>query len=165
MEAKKVVVKRAANGRILEYTFLVDGEKVPEGQKYCNACTSIKNLSFFSSRGNSCKECANKRARDYYAVVKKDAHWLQDRNDRITKDGLEKKRRAVDFLGGKCMDCAGTFPPPVYDFHHLDPKEKEFNLGDILRRKDFSTIEKELTKCVLLCANCHRIRHFEGGNK
>ena len=165
MKSKKVVVKRAENGTILQYDFLVDGKKVPEGQKYCNACTSIKDISFFSAQGNSCKECANKRSRDYFHKAKKDAKWLKARNDRITKDGAEKKQRAVDFLGGECMDCGGKFPPPVYDFHHLNPKEKEFNLGDILRRKDFSTIEKELTKCVLLCANCHRIRHFEGGNK
>lgn len=165
MNTERRITKRDEKGRVLEYTFLVDGKEVPEGNKYCNSCNAIKNISLFSSKGNSCKECANKRARDYFHNVKKDAKWLKDRNDRITKDGLYKKQKAVDFLGGKCMDCAGVFPPPVYDFHHLDPKEKEFNLGDILRKKDFSTIEKELTKCVLLCANCHRIRHFEGGNK
>ena len=165
MNTERRITKRDEKGRVLEYTFLVDGTAVPEGKKYCNACSSIKDVLCFSPRGGSCRECANKRARDYFHTVKKDGEWLKVRNERITKWGLERKQRAVAHLGGKYADCAGVFPPPVYDFHHLDPKEKEFNLGDILRKKDFLIIEKELTKCVLLCANCHRIRHFEGGNK
>ena len=165
MKAERTIIKRDEKGRVLEYKFLVDGKEVSKGQKYCNACTSIKDISLFSAQGNSCKECANARSREYFHKAKHDAEWLKKRNDRITKDGLAKKQRAIDFLGGKCQDCLGTFPSPVYDFHHLDPSKKEHNLGNIMRRKDFVTIEKELSKCVLLCANCHRIRHFEGGNK
>ena len=165
MEVKRGIIKRNEEGKAVNRIMLADGKEVPEGKKYCNACTSIKDISFFSGRGGSCKECANARAREYYHRVKHDAVWLKDRNDRVTRDGLSKKQRAIDFMGGKCQDCKGTFPSPVYDFHHLDPSEKEHNLGNIMRRKNFSTIEKELSKCVLLCANCHRIRHFEGGNK
>lgn len=163
MKAKKVITKRNEYGQVIEYKFLVDGKEVPQGKKYCNACSSIKDLTMFSSKGNSCKECANRRSRLYYQKVKQNAGWINARNDRITKDGLAKKQRAIDYLGGKCQDCQGIFPGSVYDFHHLDPNTKEHNLGNILRRKDFHTIENELAKCVLLCANCHRIRHFEGG--
>ena len=165
MEIQRKIVKRNEKGQVLEYQFLVDGKEVPKGQKYCNACHSIKDILLFSAKGNSCKDCANARSREYFHKAKQDAAWVKSRNDRVTQDGIEKKQRAVDFMGGKCQDCLGTFPLPVYDFHHLDPSEKEHNLGNIMRRKDFSTIEKELSKCVLLCANCHRIRHFEGGNK
>ncbi len=163
MEAKKVITKRDEKGRVLEYKFLVDGKEVPQGQKYCNACASIKDISLFSAYGNSCKECANARSRAFYHKSKQDAEWVKERNEKTARDGLEKKQRAVEYLGGACHDCGGKFPLPVYDFHHLDPTEKEHNLGNILRRKNFSEIEKELSKCVLLCANCHRIRHFEGG--
>ena len=51
------------------------------------------------------------------------------------------------------------------DFHHKDPKEKDFNIGDFLRDKPFNkSAEKELDKCMLLCANCHREEHVRLNN-
>lgn len=163
MKAERVISERDEKGRIKSYKYLVDGKEVPEDKKYCASCSSILPKEAFSQKGTSCRECANKRSREYYDKVKHNAKWIRDRNERVKKDGVAKKLRAIEHMGGVCQDCKGSFPPPVFDFHHLDPSEKELNLGDIMRRKDFSTIEKELSKCVLLCANCHRIRHFEGG--
>lgn len=71
----------------------------------------------------------------------------------------ENKLRWVTKLGNCCTDCKQTFPLEVYDFHHLDPKEKEFSPGSIMYKKE-ELLEPELSKCILLCANCHRIRHF-----
>ena len=163
METKRFVETRDEKGRIKSYKYLVDKKEVPEGKKYCPECAQILDKNKFSAKGTSCRECANKKSREYYEKVKKDAQWIRNRNARAKKDGLEKKLKAIKHMGGVCQDCKKSYPPPVFDFHHLDPSEKELNLGDIMRRKDFSTIEKELSKCVLLCANCHRIRHFEGG--
>ena len=163
METKRVVSERDEKGRIKSYKYLVNGKEVPEGKKYCPECKQILDKTSFTEKGTACKECSNKKARAYYEKVKKDAQWIRNRNAKAKKDGLEKKLKAIKYMGGVCQDCKKSYPPPVFDFHHLDPSEKELNLGDIMRRKDFSTIEKELSKCVLLCANCHRIRHFEGG--
>lgn len=44
-----------------------------------------------------------------------------------------------------------------YDFHHLDPNQKDFSIGK--QSKSFAVIRSELDKCVLLCSNCHRKRH------
>lgn len=74
---------------------------------------------------------------------------------------IAAKQKAVEYLGNCCFDCKKQYPLSVYDFHHLDPKEKEFHIGD--KRTWGESLQKELAKCVLLCANCHRIRHFEGG--
>lgn len=68
------------------------------------------------------------------------------------------KSRMVQYLGGKCLDCGGVFHDMVYDFHHLDPSQKDFALSSA-RNNSWETIKPELDKCVLLCANCHRIRH------
>lgn len=62
-------------------------------------------------------------------------------------------------MGEKCGDCKNSFPAPVYEFHHLNPKEKERN-PSYLFRKGWKATEEELLKCVMLCANCHRIRHW-----
>lgn len=76
---------------------------------------------------------------------------------------LKNKHKAVELLGGSCVDCGlRTERIEVYDFHHIDPATKEFSLGN---KFHFSSItpetEEEIKKCVLLCANCHRMRHAE----
>lgn len=68
------------------------------------------------------------------------------------------KARMVEYLGGKCLDCGGKFLDVVFDFHHLDPSQKDFALS-AARGNSWETIKPELDKCVLLCANCHRTRH------
>lgn len=62
-------------------------------------------------------------------------------------------------MGGKCQDCGYSKCTAALDFHYLDPKTKD---------KDIKTLTKgcwdkvliELKKCVLICANCHRERHW-----
>lgn len=74
---------------------------------------------------------------------------------------LEKKKQSVDYLGGKCQDCGlVTEYMEVYEFHHKNPENKDFNVSDLTKTKrDWEAIRAELDKCDLLCANCHRIRH------
>jgi len=77
----------------------------------------------------------------------------------------EKKKRAIDYLGGICKDCKGAFPDVCYDFHHKNPKSKIIEVCQILT-SSWEVILVELKKCVLLCSNCHRIRHQkEADNK
>ena len=63
-------------------------------------------------------------------------------------------------MGSKCSDCGiESKYQEIYDFHHLDPNHKDFMIGKC--DKSFSKIVEELEKCVMLCANCHRIRHTQ----
>ena len=71
----------------------------------------------------------------------------------------ERKLKAIEQFGGKCLDCGKKYPHQVYEFHHLDPKTKKFTWTK-LRLQSEKTLKLELAKCVLLCANCHRIRHI-----
>lgn len=68
-----------------------------------------------------------------------------------------RKQQAVEYLGGKCVDCGLVDIPEVYDFHHTDPSKKDFTIGK--SSKAFDAIKSELDKCILLCAVCHRKRH------
>lgn len=163
MEVTRVITGRSSKGTITSYKYLIDGKEVPEGFKYCPVCSSILEKSLFSPKGNACKECAKARARAWYHEAKQSTEWKNKRNARVAIEGLKRKKEAVLKMGGKCVDCHGVFHPSVYDFHHTDPSQKDFNIGNILRGNNINLIEKELTKCVLLCANCHRLRHFEGG--
>ena len=72
------------------------------------------------------------------------------------------KAEAVGYMGGKCQDCSGVFHQSVFEFHHLDPTTKERDPGTMFNDAKVlsSKTKAELDKCVLLCANCHRVRHW-----
>ena len=74
----------------------------------------------------------------------------------------KRKLEAIEYLGGKCADCGGVVHPQAYDFHHVDPSNKKGKVTQMLRQNSWKTIVEELDKCVLLCANCHRVRHATG---
>lgn len=69
------------------------------------------------------------------------------------------KRAAVDAFGDHCSVCKGTFPLPVYDFHHVGQKTDSPSL--ILMNGSVEKMATELSRCILLCANCHRLEHSD----
>ena len=71
---------------------------------------------------------------------------------------IKRKYDAIDYLGGSCHKCGGTFPRGCYDFHHKDPSTKEASWQK-MRMWSWDRIIEELDKCALLCANCHRLEH------
>lgn len=58
-----------------------------------------------------------------------------------------------------CKDCAND-NPIVLDFHHLGDKESSIS-NMITRGMPLEKIKAEIEKCVVLCANCHRIEHYK----
>src|SRR5574341_613506 len=72
----------------------------------------------------------------------------------------QKKLLMIERFSNKCNDCQQSFPPCVYDFHHFDPSQKDINIGNKMGWS-LKRLMKELDKCIMLCANCHRIRHNE----
>lgn len=68
------------------------------------------------------------------------------------------KAAAIKYLGGKCTSCGWQGNQATLQFHHTNPKEKDFVLGNIAN-KNWDAIKAELKKCILLCANCHAIKH------
>ena len=52
------------------------------------------------------------------------------------------------------------------DFHHRDPSIKKGCIADMARRGfGKNTILEEIEKCDILCANCHRKKHYELGRR
>lgn len=61
--------------------------------------------------------------------------------------------RAVQMVEG-CYLCGWAGFPEGLDFHHINPKEKKFNI--MKGYKSWPKLMDELVKCVVLCARCHR---------
>ena len=55
------------------------------------------------------------------------------------------------------MDCGYDRSIAALEFHHRDPRTKEFGIGAFISSKH--RLNVELEKCDLVCANCHRVRH------
>jgi hypothetical protein len=74
------------------------------------------------------------------------------------------KLKLIAYKGGKCQRCGYSKPfSGVYDFHHRDPKKKDFGIGSG-SVKSFELMKKEVDKCDLLCKNCHAEVHEEFRN-
>ena len=91
--------------------------------------------------------------------------WEQDNKDKrreINKRYYDKMKAWFDSIKSKlkCVKC-GENHPATLDFHHKDPSTKEFAVSYTYRRFSKEKILKEIEKCVVLCANCHRIHHYE----
>lgn len=72
---------------------------------------------------------------------------------------LKFKSWAIEYLGGKCKRCGLVDKTCVYDFHHYDPTTKDVAFS-LLLGHSFETMKIEIDKCILLCANCHRLVHY-----
>jgi len=69
----------------------------------------------------------------------------------------ELKKAAVDLKGGQCILCGYAKCIGALHFHHIDDFLKEI---EISKCSTWSQVEHELSKCVLLCANCHAEFHY-----
>ena len=60
-----------------------------------------------------------------------------------------------------CMDCGVKYPPYVMDFDHRAKQNKEINIGRMIGGGwSKGKVDKEISKCDLVCSNCHRIRTY-----
>ena len=75
----------------------------------------------------------------------------------------DRKIKAVEMLGGKCSACGYDRCPAALEFHHRDPLTKDLGIKQ-LYCCSWVRLEKELEKCILLCANCHREHHWNEKN-
>lgn len=127
--------------------------------KVCTKCKIDKSLEqFYNSKDgkykktSKCKLCldiANKK-------------WDIDNKERSSKYKYERrqniKKQLFEYLGGKCNICGLVDHISCYDFHHINPKEKEKEVSYIAGYSLKRAME-EVKKCVLLCAHCHRKLH------
>lgn len=125
-------------------------EKISNGLKVCASCKIEKPISEFYTFIKRGKE-------SYYSYCKPCAKVIfKERDNRNSF-----KAKAVEYAGGKCTICGYDRCQRALEFHHKNPKEKDFSISSMtFNRKELTQdVIEEVDKCVLLCANCHREVH------
>lgn len=60
-----------------------------------------------------------------------------------------------------CVDCGYSADPRALDFDHIRDV-KVANVSELVRHAPWHKVLTEITKCVVRCANCHRVKTFRG---
>jgi hypothetical protein len=100
------------------------------------------------------------RCREHHLEYQK--KWQVKHPESNRASGARRKAAITEILlaakNVPCADCGIKYQTCVMDFHHMGDKEFEIATA---RQRRFSPerVRKEIAKCVVLCSNCHRIRH------
>lgn len=103
-----------------------------------------------------CRECGEKDRDKFYGNSKESCRTCHNKN--VAKRANENKKWATQLLGGECQFCGYKKSSWALQFHHLDPSKKDRNFTS-MRGWGRDRLEKELSGCILLCANCHLEEH------
>lgn len=127
----------------------------------CRTCKKDKKKDQFvlknkitGTRSTQCKSCQREYAKSHY-INNKDKYV-----QRAKKFSSNARQKAIQFVleyleGKSCIKC-GEDDILVLDFHHRDPSNKKYVVSLMISRNCVATIQEELDKCDILCANCHR---------
>jgi len=82
--------------------------------------------------------------------------WDRDRK----KKNTQERREFINEYKSKCS-CSKCGETRLYilDFHHIDPTQKSFDLGNASQHS-IEKLKLELEKCITLCRNCHSEFHY-----
>lgn len=78
--------------------------------------------------------------------------------------GEDLRRFINDYKTRPCVDCNQVFHPVAMDFDHV-LGDKSGNIATMVANMvSFGSIWKEILKCEVVCACCHRIRTWNRGH-
>lgn len=133
--------------------------------KKCAKCKIEKPLNEFNkhSKGSTswCKICVRKRSKQYYEENREQIRKNQKRYEDKNREWFNEYKKTLE-----CSKC-GENHISCLDFHHINSNEKEFGIAQSISTltKTKEQILKEISKCIVLCSNCHRKFHWEEKQK
>ena len=129
--------------------------------KTCIRCDLVLPVECFKgSKGREysfCIDCKRSYDRTYWAKTKAIRVVNKKENSRAIRQ--RNSDYVMDVLfNSECADCKED-DYLVLEFDHRDPDEKEANIADLVGGcASLERLQKEIDKCDVVCANCHRRR-------
>lgn len=127
--------------------------------KLCAKCGTVKPISEFGLNKSKkdglqshCKECVKKYKKQHYT---ENRQYYLDKSKTYRQTCREKLDNYKSQL--VCSECGET-RWWLLDFHHPNPSEKEGEISKLFGSPN--KLKRELEKCIVLCANCHRNLHY-----
>lgn len=91
-------------------------------------------------------------------------HYLRHRARYIIRAD-EKRRKMADFIREQkskpCQDCGIQYPPYIMDFDHRVGSDKSMDVSRMTGCGSWKKLELEISKCDVVCSNCHRKRTYD----
>ena len=114
----------------------------------------------------TCTKCnVTKSSTDFYFKGKKSNGKLQSEckvcfNTWMSHRWMNYKEKLIKTknINSCCSICGYNKCIAALEFHHLESEEKDFNISKGYSYS-FKRLVAELSKCILVCANCHREIH------
>jgi hypothetical protein len=124
-----------------------------------------------------CAYCGRPQEPGYKGICAEHLVYQRERSRKYYREngGREKARATYEAKrailqglreGLVCVRC-GESHPACLDFHHRDATQKSFTVAKFAGQSSRISLEDlraEVAKCDVLCANCHRIHHWEEHN-
>lgn len=136
-------------------------KKIESSMKKCSKCKKEKNIYEFAKHSNRkdglqsvCRLCKSEIDSMYYKCNRKSCV----KRNAINREKLKQDVNAIK-MANPCL--CGEKDIVCLDFHHMS--NKNFDISIFVSKGCRRKVLKEITKCVILCANCHR--KFHAGRK
>lgn len=136
-------------------------------KRICGACKIEfpETTEFFATRKRKrknkiefqwqCKQCQKKYRKFHYENNKQKYILKAKINRQKSVDNFQDFKRTL-----KCNRCEES-RWWLLDFHHTDPDKKEGEISFLLRKVSKEKLFEEISKCEVLCSNCHRDLHYK----
>jgi|APGre2960657373_1045057.scaffolds.fasta_scaffold70132_2 hypothetical protein len=119
----------------------------------CFTCGNIFEKDYITQK--KCKPCKREYDNQYYKKLSKEK---KDKKNNLNKQNrIEKRQYLWDYLKENPCCICGEKDPVVLEFDHLDQTTK-INCVSLMVYNSLDKIKKEIEKCQVLCANCHKRR-------
>lgn len=132
--------------------------------KKCYTCQTIKPLEEFNKNkckkdglNSICKKCSRKRSKQYYQD-NKEKHRKETQKRRIYILTQNKEWIRQYKLDYGCKYCDEKEPSCLV-FHHITNNKEKTISRMIGEGYGLKKIQLEISKCIVVCANCHHKIH------
>ncbi len=127
----------------------------------CSRCGEVKPIEDFPIKDRErglrrvwCRDCCRAYGREHY---RKNKPTYLAKAERRRRTERPRVRALIDeyLRQHPCVECSCS-DITVLEFDHRDPEQKDLAVGELARVAEWARVLREIQKCDVRCANCHR---------